>query len=155
MTNNPDIKRCSRCGKEKSLAEFYASRKLKRDRSGYYLCHDSLCKECRKAHNSTVKQTKKKIGVFRDPTDGRLYVHNGKHGCRKLYWTGDMLSILRRYYPCTSDTEVAEMIGVSYRTVCLKAKELGLRKSKQYQTEYRSRTGKLNIRLLATRRKQA
>lgn len=155
MMTNQETKRCSRCGKEKPLAEFYASRKLKRDRSGYYLCHDSLCKECRKAHNGAVKQSKKKIGVFRDPTDGRLYVHNGKHGCRKLYWTGDMLSILRRYYPCTPDTEVAEMIGVSYRTVCRKAKDLGLTKSRQYQTEYRSRTGKLNIRLLATRRKQA
>lgn len=153
MTNQ-ETKRCSRCGKEKPLEEFYASRKLKRDRSGYYLYHDSLCKECRKAHNGAVKQSKKKIGVFRDPTDGRLYVHNGKHGCRKLYWTGDMLSILRRYYPCTPDTEVAEMIGVSYRTVCRKAKDLGLTKSRQYLIEYRSRTGKLNIRLLA-RRKQA
>lgn len=154
MMTNQETKRCSRCGKEKPLEEFYASRKLKRDRSGYYLCHDSLCKECRKAHNNAVKQSKKKIGVFRDPTDGRLYVHNGKRGCRKFYWTGDMLSILRRYYPCTPDTEVAEMIGVSYRTVCRKAKDLGLTKSRQYLTEYRSRTGKLNIRLLA-RCKQA
>lgn len=153
MTNQ-ETKRCSQCGKEKPLTEFYASRKRKWNHSGYYLCHDSLCKECRKVHNDAVRQSKKKIGVFRSPADGRLYVHNGKQGCRKLYWKGDMLSILRRYYPCTPDTEVAEMIGISSRTVYLKTKELGLTKSKQYLTEYRSRTAKLNSVLLNARRKQ-
>lgn len=154
-TSNQDTKRCIHCGKEKPLTEFYASRKLKRDRSGHYLCHDSLCKECRKAHNKSVKLAKSKIGVFRNPIDGRLYIHNGTQGGKKLYWTGDMLSIMHRYYPCTPDTEIAEMIGVSSRAVYLKAKELGLTKSKQYQYEYHSRTGRLNARLLVARRKQA
>jgi hypothetical protein len=39
-----------------------------------------------------------------------------------------MLSLLERYYPTTKNEEVAEIIGVSSRTLIRKARELGLSK---------------------------
>lgn len=43
-----------------------------------------------------------------------------------------MLSIMRRYYHNTINRELAEMLGVSERSVTRKARELGLEKDKDF-----------------------
>lgn len=43
-----------------------------------------------------------------------------------------MLSVLRRYFPNTRNEEVAEMLGVSPRTVVRKARELGIYKDADF-----------------------
>jgi DNA-binding Lrp family transcriptional regulator len=43
-----------------------------------------------------------------------------------------MLSELKRYFPNSPNREVAELLGVSERTMIRKARELGLVKEKKY-----------------------
>lgn len=62
--------------------------------------------------------------------DGRIY-EAGKAGAH-LYWSQTMLDMLRRYYATTSNKEMGDMLGMSSRTVCRKAKEMGLEKSRAY-----------------------
>ena len=143
MQEIPGTKRCTRCGKEFPLSEgFYKRSRLTKDGNPRY---DSLCRACRKKHNHNVRSRKKKVGVFRQQ-DGRLYIYDGKHGGNRIFWSADMLTVLRRYYPNTPDTEVSEMLGVSTKSVSRKAKQLNLKKSNSYVFAYRSRQGKLNIR---------
>ena len=63
-------------------------------------------------------------------TYGRLMEHTG-HSLR-IHWNENMLSVLKRYYPNTKNEEVAEMLGISSRTVVRKATELGLRKDMDF-----------------------
>lgn len=55
---------------------------------------------------------------------GRKYIRN-KRGV-SLYWDSTMLHTIRTYFPNTENGEVAELCGVSERTVTRKARELGL-----------------------------
>ena len=66
--------------------------------------------------------------------DGRKYVKTGTYGS-KIYWDGPMLFHLKKYYPCSPNDEVAELCGVSPRTVVRKARELGLVKDAGYERE--------------------
>lgn len=43
-----------------------------------------------------------------------------------------MLSIMRRHYHNTLNRELAEMLGVSERSVTRKAREMGLKKSREF-----------------------
>lgn len=45
---------------------------------------------------------------------------------------GNMLSIMRRHYHNTLNRELAEMLGVSERSVTRKAREMGLEKDKGF-----------------------
>ena len=130
-------KRCAKCGEIKDASDFY----IIKGKTGNRLV-DSWCKACRINYNISYRK-KHPTGVYHDPYDGRLRVYEGKHAGRKVYWTGNMLSILRRYYPNTSNVEVAEMIGVSSRLVSKKANELGLSKSETYRKEYCRRGAQL------------
>ena len=170
-------KRCSQCGKEKPLTEFYTRRKGDKllPLAHCKQCHDDYARkkreEYRKAHPLPVypvgyqrccvchevkpysefhRNRSRKNGVhieckacvrererkktppkiFRG-ADGRLYIES-RIGRASLYWTPDMLSVLRRYFPNTPNREIAEMLGVHYITVGVKAKELGLSKSAAY-----------------------
>lgn len=49
-----------------------------------------------------------------------------------IYWTGNMLSLLKRHFPNTRNAELVELIGVSERSIARKAKQLGLEKSKSF-----------------------
>lgn len=123
------MKQCTKCGEIKDVSEFY----LVKGKSGNRNV-DSWCKVCR-IKGSAKHRKVHPTGVYRDPHDGRLRIYERKHGGRKLYWTGDMLSILKRYYPNTSNIEIAEMIGVCSKLVAIKAKELGMSKSESYRKE--------------------
>lgn len=115
-------KRCAICGRE-----YNANRP-----NGKY------CPECRAESMRRYKREwyhthgKKPDGVRRG-ADGRLYEHRGY--AKKIYWTGQMLSDLRRWFPTTKNQELAEIFGVSPRTVIRKAKELGLEKNPEWQAQ--------------------
>lgn len=122
MTNKRK-KICCQCGRKLWLRDFY--RLANGERWG-------ACKECqRKQKNDWYKANRKKPdGVFYDTKEARLMEHRG--ASKRIYWTGDMLSLLRRYFPNTKTEEVAEMIGVSHRTVIRKARELGIEKDADF-----------------------
>lgn len=64
------------------------------------------------------------------PKKGRLMEIDGR--ARRIYWSGDMLSLLRREFPTTINEELAGMLGVSLRTIIRKARELGLTKDPKW-----------------------
>ena len=174
------FKRCSQCGKEKPISEFYLRYGGKKGHMAHCKqCHDDYARrkreEYRKAHPEPVypegyqrcchchevkpyseyyRNRSRKNGIHAEckacerarerkkthpkiyrGADGRLYIGNSHTGRASLYWTPDMLSVLRRYFPNTPNREVAEMLGVHYMTVSVKAKELGLVKSAAYLRE--------------------
>lgn len=87
------------------------------------------CKECRKARKK--KLNKLNDGIVQMGT--RLIIR--KDGISRIYWSSNMVSELKRYYPTTKNAELADYFGVSQRTINRKAAELGLVKSKQYISE--------------------
>ena len=191
------FKRCSKCGQEKPISEFYS---WKDSRNGA-IRFDSKCKKCniiavaerrrpgiekRKAEralrieemersetktcrvcgrvlpksefNKSIQHTgglntrcrQCSIAVHRmyrsrkpHPkvtvgTDGRLYNY-GTH--RTLYWTPQMISDLRRYFPTASNREVSEILGIDRNIIGAKAKELGLSKSDAYMQKLHKERG--------------
>lgn len=107
---------CPVCGRKLWLRDFYKCT------SGY----SSHCKEC------TRNEKKEEYARNRKVPDGRFF-HKGKERIvehigysTRIFWTGNMLSLLKRHFPTTRNEEVAELIGVSPRTVVRKARELGL-----------------------------
>lgn len=68
--------------------------------------------------------------VFIDRSTGLLMYFD--KSVRRIYWTENMLSLLRRHFPHTCNEEVAGMLGVSVSTLNRKVKEPGLKKDKAY-----------------------
>lgn len=62
--------------------------------------------------------------------DGIKFIRNGLS--RKIYWDGNMISILKRHFPTTMTDELVEILGVSRRTIIRKARELGLQKDPEW-----------------------
>ena len=55
----------------------------------------------------------------------------------KIVWTDDMLEYLRKHFPTEPAGDVAEALGVSDNTIRLKARSLGIEKSKDFKaTDY-------------------
>ena len=119
----PRKKVCPKCGRRLWLREFYKTK------TGII---SSYCKECNRKMNREKyqRERKKPDGIFMNTTYGRLMEHTG-HSLR-IHWNENMLSVLKRYYPNTKNEEVAEMLGISSRTVVRKATELGLRKDMDF-----------------------
>ena len=116
----PRKKVCPKCGRKLWLRDFYI-----RHATGE---HSTYCKECERERRRNAPSY-----VSRLKPDGIFYTGNGqkvqkKGYSQKIYWDGNMLSVLRRYFPNTRNEEVAEMLGVSPRTVVRKARELGIYK---------------------------
>ena len=107
--------RCSICKRELPEDAFYASDKYR-------------CKECHR------EQKKKSYDKYHPKvymsSDGQLMMRSRGHPC--IFWSGNMISTLKRYYPNTSNEELVGLLGVSERTIVRKARELGLFKSKEY-----------------------
>lgn len=97
------------------------------------------CKDCHKARKR--KLNKLNEGIVSRGT--HLIIR--KDGVSRIYWSGNMLSELRRYYPTTKNSELADYFGVSQRTINRKAAELGLTKSKQFIAEVATDNGYLAI----------
>lgn len=114
---------CPRCGRKLWLREFYKGK----DGNRYGACRECQCKQKKDWYTANRK---KPDGVFYDEKECRLMEHRGVS--KSIYWTGDMLSILQRYFQNTKTEEVAEMIGVSPRTVIRKARELGIDKNSDF-----------------------
>ena len=95
----------------------------------FYKCasgYSSHCKECVREEKRQEYARNRKVpdGCFFHEAKGRLVEHKG---CStRILWSGNMLSLLKRYYPTTRNEELAELVGVSPRTLTRKARELGL-----------------------------
>lgn len=60
----------------------------------------------------------------------RIVVHD--HHSTRIFWSRQMLDLLRQHFPTTINEELAGIIGVSLRTMVRKARELGLQKDPQW-----------------------
>lgn len=107
--------RCSTCKMELPEDAFYKSDKYR-------------CKEC---HREQKKKSYDKYHpqVYMN-SNGQLMKRSRGHPC--IFWNGNMISTLKRYYPNTSNDELVGLLGCSSRTIVRKARELGLCKSKEY-----------------------
>lgn len=112
-------KRCPRCGMVKDRSEFYYSPKW-----GY----SSWCKTCKTTYDR--QHRRKPDGLVFDSRFKRASDKNGK--AISIHWDGNMLSIIRKYYPISNTAEVAEMLGVSVASVQRKVRKLGLKKDREY-----------------------
>ena len=109
------MRRCSMCGRMLEDDAFYQSDKYR-------------CKEChRKQKKASYDKYHPQVYMGKE---GRLLKRSSGHPI--IFWNGNMLSDLKRYYPNTSNSELAEMFGISERTIIRKARELGLVKSEEY-----------------------
>ena len=107
--------RCSTCGRKLPQEAFYPSDKYR-------------CKEC---HRKQKRDSYNKYHPERFINDkGQAMQRQGKRPV--IYWNGNMLSILTRYFPNTRNTELVELLGVSERTIIRKARDLGLCKSEAF-----------------------
>lgn len=88
------------------------------------------CKACHKEYKNARKR-KREDGVRLK--DGRYVVYDKQ--ATSIYWTGNMISDLKRNYANTKNKDLAELLGVSMRTINRKAKELGLVKDKAWMIE--------------------
>lgn len=88
------------------------------------------CKECHKAYKNSIRR-KREDGVILK--DGRYVVCNKQS--TSILWTGNMISDLKRYYATTKNKDLADLLGVSMRTINRKAKELGLEKDRAWLIE--------------------
>lgn len=114
---------CSRCGRKLWLREF---RLMK---NGY---RSSWCHDCTVAYKKEKynQKNKKPDGTFFSDRWQRVVVKTG-HATR-FHWSENSIAMLRRFFPITSNKEMAGMLGVSARTVERMACKLGLRKDKEY-----------------------
>lgn len=109
---------CCICGQDLPEESFYPS-EFRGNRK-------ARCKECHKERKRRLSKLNE--GVVQRGT--RLVIR--KDGISRIYWSGNMVSELKRYYPTTKNAELADYFGVSQRTINRKAAELGLTKSKQF-----------------------
>ena len=125
---------CPHCGRKLWLNEFYPLKKG--GRSSW--CHDCVLKYKREYYQKKLKVVD---GTFMHRKLHRIVEHKGYS--TRIFWNGNMLSIMQRHYHNTINRELAEMLGVSERSVTRKARELGLEKDK----EFISSTSKKNLLL--------
>ena len=76
---------------------------------------------------------KKEDGVFWHPGYGWVMEHRG-YGTR-IHWSESMLDYLRTHYARTINQELCDHLCMSQRTMARKARELGLKKDRQWLTE--------------------
>lgn len=114
---------CPHCGRKLWMREFYPLKNGTRN---------SWCHECVLAYKREqyLKHRKVPDGIFMHRSLDRVVEHKGYS--TRIFWNGNMLSIMRRYYHNTINRELAEMLGVSERSVTRKARELGLEKDKDF-----------------------
>ena len=118
---------CCICNQDLPEESFYPS-ELKDNRK-------PRCKECHK--NRKRELNKLNDGIV--PKGTHLIIR--KDGISRIYWSGNMLSELKRYYPTTKNSELADYFGVSQRTINRKASELGLAKNKNFISEIAKENG--------------
>ena len=118
---------CCICNQDLPEEAFYPSEYKHRRCGRCKVCHKATCHRKNNLHGQVIR-----VG-------GRLMIQ--QNGLGKIYWTGNMLSDLKRFFPNTNNIELAEILGVSRRTLSRKAKELGLVKSKEYLSRINTEKG--------------
>lgn len=99
--------------------------------SAFYPSERSRCREChkKKKRELHLAKVKPQFGVALNEK-GQLINFQGHK--KNIHWSGNMISQLKKYYPCTTNAELAELLNVSPRTVVRKARELGLAKDEDW-----------------------
>lgn len=117
-----EVKVCKKCGKERDLKDF----KMKHGKP------QSICKRCASEIERERYRKKKprETGVFYNKETGRI-IERTKFNVR-LFWSPSMIRELKAYYPNTPNKEITEIMGISAWELRVKAKELGLKKDKEY-----------------------
>lgn len=114
---------CPHCGRKLWMREFYPLKNGTRNS----WCHECVLNYKREQY---LKHRKVPDGTFMHRSLDRIVEHKGYS--TRIFWNGNMLSIMHRYYHNTINRELAEMLGVSERSVTRKARELGLEKDKDF-----------------------
>lgn len=110
--------RCTVCKQDLPDEAFYPSDKYR-------------CKECTKTtHRKAYKEARKATYGITLNDKGQYINYQGRK--KSIHWTGNMLSDLKRHYPTTKNKELAELLGVSERTLVRKARELGIGKNPEW-----------------------
>lgn len=68
--------------------------------------------------------------VYYSEKAGRIVEREGR--AIRIFWNKTMLDYLRSHFATTKNEELAEWLGVSWRTVIRKARELGLQKDPEW-----------------------
>lgn len=110
--------RCTVCKQDLPDEAFYPSDKYR-------------CKECTKTtHRKAYKEARKSTYGITLNDKGQYINYQGRK--KSIHWTGNMLSDLKRHFPTTKNKELAELLGVSERTLVRKARELGIGKNPEW-----------------------
>ena len=112
------MKTCTSCQRTLPFHDFYQYKKGYSSR-----CKECICRDRREAYH------KQNPEIFQN-NKCQWMKRQGKRAA--IYWTGNMLSLLKRHFPNTRNAELVELIGVSERSIARKAKQLGLEKSKSF-----------------------
>ena len=111
--------RCCVCKQDLPEEAFYPSDKWR-------------CKECVKiTHRKAYREARKASYGITINDKGQHINYQGRK--KTIHWTGNMLSDLKRHYPTTKNKELAELLGVSERTLVRKAREIGVVKNPEWQ----------------------
>lgn len=113
---------CPKCGRRLWLRDFY------RQATGYF---SPYCKECTRAAKREEYARNRKVPnrLYQDYF-GRLIEH--KDHSTRIYWSEYMVQKLKRLFPTTKNEDLAIEFNMSQRTVARKARELGLKKDKDW-----------------------
>lgn len=119
--------RCCTCKRELPKSAFVPSDRYR-------------CRECRNARQREGYRRRHPENTWMN-TRGQWVKREGRWP--SVLWTGNMLSLLKRHFPTTRNRELAELIGVGLWVLKKKAKELGLKKDKEWVRSIRRESGYL------------
>lgn len=126
-------KTCKKCGKEKPLSEYYVNKKAKDGLQSY-------CKECQgeyyKANAYRIKFGNKKRYLRKKeaeadkatPPKAKPTIYLGLHSFNLIEAERALISRAMRENPQMTQFEIAQLCGVSERTIQSKLEEFGLKK---------------------------
>lgn len=76
-----------------------------------------------------MRYTKIPEKIYYDARYKRV-IHHTANGGNRIFWNPNMIALLKEKYPTMLNEELAELLGVSQRTMIRKARELELEKDK-------------------------
>lgn len=77
-----------------------------------------------------MSHKRKPEGILYHPAYGRVMVH--KRFSLSIHWSEAMIAYLRKHYPTTINSELAECFNMSSKTMIRKAQSLGLKKDPEW-----------------------
>ena len=145
LDDGTTLRVCRKCGNALSEDQFY-----------HWKYAGNVCKHCHSVDKKKWydKHLKVEPYIKVDPVTGRKIQHVEGGTKPRIYWDGNMLYMLRTYYPDSDTKDVADMCGVSLATCQRKARELGITKSKEYLESHLKRIKMLAVNSLKTNGKR-